>query len=795
MPKRKQSTDMKKANIFVICFVLLTTLLFFFAFFFQGKLPIPADSVVGLYHPFRDFYAPHYPNGMPFKNFLITDPLFQQYPWRELAMEGQKHVSLTLWNPYNGAGEPLFANMQSASLYPLNIIFYFIAFPFAWSLLIVAQPVLSVIFLYFYLRNLSLSWISSLFGGIIFAFSGFMVAWMEWGTIGHVILWVPLILLSIDKIFYRTNYLNNSKIKSKNAKIQIKTKNFLTWPLVLIFSLASAFFAGHLQTFFYLYLFSLCYFFLRWWQNGKQKKLLFFFCLYTVLFLLLTAVQWLTTIQLIQESSRAIDQANWQDKEGWFLPWQHLIQFIAPDYFGNPTTMNYWGTWNYAELVGYIGIFPLLLSFFAIVTRRDNLTIFFAGAALLSFLLMLPHVISQLPYTLQIPFISTSQPTRMMGIVDFSLSILAAFGLDYLLKEKKKLRMLVFLSFCLVIIVGIIFLYVFFSLKSPASEELMKHLSVTKRNLYFPLLFTGMACGLSLLLVFFSRKKKIFAVVIAALCLVTVFDLWKFSSKFTPFVDASLLYPHTKITNFLVKQSENYPWRFLAVDYVENQKRIFPPNLASHYHIYTLDSYNPLLLRRYQEFAAVSEWEFTDIPDFSFNRILLLNNYESRLIDLMGVKYFISLTEIQNKSMRFLFREGNSRVYENLEAFPRAFMVYEVKKGKTKKEIGKMILDPKINLKKTAIVEESLPLKSLKGEVANSIKVVDYSSDKIALEVDTAKEGLLVLTDTFYPTWKAKICSEAASCTDTKIYRINYTLRGIIVPSGKKSVLFYNSLL
>ena len=36
--------------------------LFFSPFFLQSKLPIPADTIIGLYHPYRDLYAKDYPN-------------------------------------------------------------------------------------------------------------------------------------------------------------------------------------------------------------------------------------------------------------------------------------------------------------------------------------------------------------------------------------------------------------------------------------------------------------------------------------------------------------------------------------------------------------------------------------------------------------------------------------------------------------------------------------------------------------------------------------------------------------
>src|SRR3989304_3309109 len=88
----------------------LVTGVFFWQFLFKGLLPIPTDTIVGLYHPYRDLYVKDYPNGIPFKNFLITDPVRQQYPWRKLAISAEKNFELPLWNPYNFSGTPLLAN-------------------------------------------------------------------------------------------------------------------------------------------------------------------------------------------------------------------------------------------------------------------------------------------------------------------------------------------------------------------------------------------------------------------------------------------------------------------------------------------------------------------------------------------------------------------------------------------------------------------------------------------------------------------------------------------------------------
>jgi hypothetical protein len=318
---------MKKIDVWVIILGLSISV-FFVPLLFQGKIPIAADTIVGLYHPFRDLYIKDYPRGIPFKNFLVTDPVRQQYPWRFLGVNLWKHMQLPLWNPYNFSGGPLLSNVQSAVFYPLNIMFFTFPFSIAWSLLVVLQPLLAGVFLYLYLRYKNIERIPSFLGSIVFAFSGFSIAWMEWNTILHVALWLPIILLAQEKLF-----------KEKSIK----------WIVIFIFAQCSAFFAGHLQTFFYIFLIQILYLIARIIQISKlekQKIILrksFLFIMLGAVVVIITSIQWIPTLQHIFLSARDID-LNWQ-KEGWFLPWQHLIQFIAPDFFGNPSC-TFWASFR-----------------------------------------------------------------------------------------------------------------------------------------------------------------------------------------------------------------------------------------------------------------------------------------------------------------------------------------------------------------------------------------------------------------------------------------------------------------
>ena len=56
------------------------------------------------------------------KNPLL-DPLQQYWPWRRFACRWLLRGEVPLWNPHSFSGYPFLANLQSAILYPPNLIF------------------------------------------------------------------------------------------------------------------------------------------------------------------------------------------------------------------------------------------------------------------------------------------------------------------------------------------------------------------------------------------------------------------------------------------------------------------------------------------------------------------------------------------------------------------------------------------------------------------------------------------------------------------------------------------------
>ncbi len=733
----------RKELVWIIGIVLAGGLFFYQTILF-GRLPVPSDSLVGLYHPWRDALADQYPRGMPFKNFLITDPIRQQIPWRKIVIDQWKKGKIPLWNPFSFSGSPLAANIQAGAFYPLNIFFFALPFPAAWTLIILFQPVLAGVFLYVYLRHRHMSQQASFLGAVTWSFSGFSIAWLTWGTIVHAALWLPVMLLSLDKLIFE----------------KARTR----WFFALVCAVSFALFAGHMQVAFYVILAAALY---AVWQlqllsEGARRRT----AVRTLLcagaaVLIITSIQWVPLVRLVFSSGRLSELENWT-RAGWFMPWQHLVQFLAPDFFGNPTTLNYWGEWNYGEFVGYVGIVPLLFAALAF-TKKDRESAFWKIVLLGSLVFLLPNPVAKLPYKFYVPFISALQPTRLMVLVSFSLAVLAAFGLDRFLKFPKKSVVAVVLVFFFLI--GGLWAYTSFS------ENV--NLAVAKRNLILPTLM--LVGGSVLTLLWRSYPLKRFSAVLL-ICIVGLMyiDLLRFGWKFTPFTDTKYFFPKTAVIDFL--QNQKKPFRVASTD-----ERILPPNVSAYFGIESIEGYDPIIFKRYEEFVAASERGKPDTtPPYGFNRIVTPHSLDSPLVPLFNARYILSLADLHKTYLKKVFQEGETRIYEDARALSRVYFVEEVRQEKSGKDVLNRMFNPMFDPRKTALVEQPVPVLAVPLSSSEAIEIDQYTDGNMTLSVQAENMRFMVISNISYPGWQANLDGKAVD-----IYRANYLFWGVVVPPGR----------
>ena len=136
-----------------------------------------------------------------FTNLILVgvDSFLYFYPYKAYVAEALRSGRLPLWNPHLFMGAPLFANMQTAILYPLH-------WPFLWlpaPQQVAASIVLHVVLagwgtLVYARRSLRLNWTGALTAAIVFALGGFLGAQVEHINQLNVIAWLPWAFLLLD---------------------------------------------------------------------------------------------------------------------------------------------------------------------------------------------------------------------------------------------------------------------------------------------------------------------------------------------------------------------------------------------------------------------------------------------------------------------------------------------------------------------------------------------------------------------------------------------------------------------
>jgi len=187
----------------------------------------------------------------------------------------------------------------------------------------------------------------------------------------------------------------------------------------------------------------------------------------------------------------------------------------------------------------------------------------------------------------------------------------------------------------------------------------------------------------------------------------------------------------------------------------------------------------------------------------------------TRLIDLYGVKYITSVTPLEGNPQfeliharlkglqgkrEDLLKENTIKIYKNRNPFPRAWLVKDFKVLDSEMILS-MMTQKEFDPSQRVLLEEepkwdnpphSPFVEGGKGELRehlsgtkNRVEFISESNNKLHFQVRAAENVLLVLTDTYYPGWKAFVNGR-----ETKIYRADYNFRAIPLITGTYQVEF-----
>ena len=125
-------------------------------------------------------------------------------------------------------------------------------------------------------------------------------------------------------------------------------------------------------------------------------------------------------------------------------------------------------------------------------------------------------------------------------------------------------------------------------------------------------------------------------------------------------------------------------------------------------------------------------------------------------------------------------------MFENLRAMPPAFLVPTSGMTVIKDREAQMSLirSPEFDPARTVVVEEPLAVPSADG-VPGTVQWISRKNASLQLRVDNETQSVLVLSQIFYPGWKAFVDGK-----QTPVFAADYALTGITIGPGSHDVVF-----
>ncbi len=268
----------------------------------------------------------------------------------------------------------------------------------------------------------------------------------------------------------------------------------------------------------------------------------------------------------------------------------------------------------------------------------------------------------------------------------------------------------------------------------------------------------------------YSKNKVKPVVIVTLLMLVNTIDLFAMDSKY---LNANnYVEPDGYTANFnvnLVPQPAN---PFDGVQKLQSDK-------DAHFRIFNLapDRYQESILAyTYRCVGGYSPAKLRIYQDLIENQ--LSDKLNMNVLNMLDTKYFLAPTQQ---------RQNEFTVQQNDSAMGACWFVNSIKFVNGPVEEMKAITD--FDPAQTAVVDNSF--KSIAGnpsgaDSAASIQLVSYDNDDIKYSAQTSSNRFAVFSEVYYPAgWNAYVDgNKVEHC------KVNYVLRGLMVPAGKHSIEF-----
>jgi hypothetical protein len=637
------------------------------------------------------------------------DLILYFYPNQELVRESLLQGKIPLWNPYIMCGQPLVGNPQTWIFYPSTVLLYLSPVWFYYTLNSLLHLLLCSLGMYLFLRRLSGDRLCAILGSLVFTGSAFMMARLQFPTMVQTSAYLPFLLILVDRMIDRPH---------------------IGYAALLALVVALMLLAAHPQMAYMSLLGGIVYALTRLMLIRKERRRasFSFFSMTFALILgaLAASVQILPILQLFVLSTR--EALTWTTANRFVFRPGHLINFLVPNYYGNPSTGSYFAPGNVWEACVYIGLPPLLLAIYTAIRHiRRPAVLFFTLFGGISLWLAMGRFggLYWFAFYLVPGLKSFHDPARFTYLTTFSLAVLAAIGLRQMRERGVANHWRVG-----IVLLSALNLWSFSSTFNPTTSP--------SALTYRP----------------------------------DVLD-------HAPRKGEGRVY--TLMHELVWQRYVNYSDYGAEGDrYIRELRNTLNPNMNIHFHVEEGAGYEPVPVRHVHELAEIVELSFfRQSPRFP----ALLGLFNTSLLLLPpGVRYpspyFEEVDATGVKALRLK------------TALPRAWLVYRTIRVDNEFRTLRAMSDPAFNPLAFAYVNGSSGLgESLFPPSPNftgSVKKIVSDSTSAEFEVYAGDSpGFMIWSATYYPGWRAWIDGK-----EQTIERADHAFIGIVVPPGKSMVRF-----
>ena len=675
----------------------------------------------------------------------------QYYPLQLFAARELAAGHLPAWDPYLNAGQPGLGDIQTGTFYPLNLvtnlILALLGLPFDVGLLtwqVVIHFSLASLFTYLFVRHLTrragarapAARFAGAVAALAFTYGGYLTSFpVQQLTILETVVWLPLALFFVDRAFQQPR----------------------AYPQAILagMALACAFLAGHPQTAMYLVYTTLAYGLFQASNAMHHEphttnhvlRSMSYVLLPLVLGAALSAVQLIPTLTFIARSTRA----NLDYKAvAWGFPLAEITHLLYPGYFGGSPQ--------------YVGILPLILALAALfVKRARRQVVFWIVVGLVALVLALGGntFLYNVAYLLAPGFGVVRNQERIVCLFGFAVSVLGGYGALTLVQPLPRLVRKGFrrfgrsLDWVAIALLGLTALFYFGYLQGEQQGvEINLFEGVLRHHALLLLILGGSVLLFALRRTGRARRSWLMALTLGLIWLNLFTINWRFNLA-DPVAGGP--FPETELIAFLKEQAGNF--RISSAGLLPGGA-----SAGAVYQIEDITANTPLRLDAFQQFEnQVGSW---------------------RRWQLLNVHYVLSQRDLDGPGLERVYEEGEVKVYRVADPLPRAWVVHSVVNAGDDEALA--LLDAKdFDPRATAVLppDGKLAAWPAGGGVGSDVRVVKAAPGQLILDVSPGADGLLVISQPFYPGWRARVDGERAS-----IYRLDYLLQGVPIHAGTHRV-------